>query len=166
MALSRVGGGLNWAPIDNLAQARSSSGAIVSASLAHWNLTGAPEPPGWPSQGRVSCPNPCRGSSAACWRPTPLRSVRRGHPSLRKISRFRLGNTKARSPDGSHIDGPFKAHSFCGVRIMNIQVRRADALSNSQVPSSFFAAILRVFVAILSSPKGDQGGWEGGARGL
>jgi hypothetical protein len=25
---------------------------------------------------------------------------------------------------------------------------------------------IRLFVRILSSPKGDQGGWEGGARGL
>ena len=27
-------------------------------------------------------------------------------------------------------------------------------------------ALLRALVAMLSSPKGDQGGWEGGARGL
>jgi len=26
--------------------------------------------------------------------------------------------------------------------------------------------LVRVVVAILSSPKGDHGGWEGGARGL
>jgi hypothetical protein len=49
---------------------------------------------------------------------------------------------------------------------MNIQVRGANVLSNSQTQPSFLSAILRVLIAILSSPKGDQGGWEGGARGL
>jgi hypothetical protein len=49
---------------------------------------------------------------------------------------------------------------------MNIQVRGANSLSTPETQSSFLAAMLRVLLAILSSPKGDQGGWEGGARGL
>jgi hypothetical protein len=49
---------------------------------------------------------------------------------------------------------------------MNIQVRGAHTLSTPQAQPSFLAAMLRVLLAILSSPKGDQGGWEGGARGL
>ena len=32
--------------------------------------------------------------------------------------------------------------------------------------SNPFRGLLRVLVTIFSSPKGDQGGWEGGARGL
>ena len=31
---------------------------------------------------------------------------------------------------------------------------------------SVLRQILRFFVEVLSSPKGNQGGWEGGARGL
>jgi hypothetical protein len=49
---------------------------------------------------------------------------------------------------------------------MNTHVRRANALSDTQDHSSLLAAMLKVLVAILSSPQGDQGGWEGGARGL
>jgi hypothetical protein len=30
----------------------------------------------------------------------------------------------------------------------------------------YFARVVRFLVEMLSSPKGDQGGWEGGARGL
>jgi hypothetical protein len=40
----------------------------------------------------------------------------------------------------------------------------------SNIPSSnkqsLIRRLLRALVAIFSSPKGDQGGWEGGARGL
>jgi hypothetical protein len=49
---------------------------------------------------------------------------------------------------------------------MNTQVRSAVILSNPQTRPSILAAVLRVLVAILSGAKGDQGGWEGGARGL
>jgi hypothetical protein len=43
---------------------------------------------------------------------------------------------------------------------------------NAPVKSQDFTAplslrhLLHALVAIFSSPKGDQGGWEGGARGL
>jgi hypothetical protein len=38
--------------------------------------------------------------------------------------------------------------------------------SSSPKKPSFLRRILGFFVRVLSSPKGDQGGWEGGARGL
>jgi hypothetical protein len=53
-----------------------------------------------------------------------------------------------------------------GVSTMNNQTARADALSEPQIRSSFLDSMLKLLLAILSSPRGDQGGWEGGARGL
>ena len=49
---------------------------------------------------------------------------------------------------------------------MNIKVGSADPLGKLQTRSSLLGAMLKLLIAILSSPKGDQGGWEGGARGL
>jgi len=48
---------------------------------------------------------------------------------------------------------------------MNAPVRSQEFIQ-SPSKSSLIRRLLRVLVAMLSSPKGDQGGWEGGARGL
>ena len=32
--------------------------------------------------------------------------------------------------------------------------------------TSPFARLMHFFIKLLSAPRGDQGGWEGGARGL
>jgi len=32
--------------------------------------------------------------------------------------------------------------------------------------TNLFARLVRILIAVLSAPRGDQGGWEGGARGL
>jgi hypothetical protein len=79
-----------------------------------------------------------------------------------------LGKTNASSPDGSHICEPFMAHTadITEQASMNTQVRSAGILSNTQTRPSLLGTVLSVLLAILSSPKGNQGGWEGGARGL
>lgn len=38
--------------------------------------------------------------------------------------------------------------------------------SSSPKKASLLSQILGIFARLLSAPKGDQGGWEGGARGL
>jgi hypothetical protein len=48
---------------------------------------------------------------------------------------------------------------------MNAPVRTQD-FTEPQPKPSLLRRLLRALVAIISSPKGDQGGWEGGARGL
>jgi hypothetical protein len=47
---------------------------------------------------------------------------------------------------------------------MNAPVRSQTAEPESK--SSLLRRLSRTVVAIFSSPKGDQGGWEAGARGL
>jgi hypothetical protein len=52
---------------------------------------------------------------------------------------------------------------------MNIHVGAQEfEPSRSRVPAKpgLLRRILAFLVTVLSSPKGDQGGWEGGARGL
>jgi hypothetical protein len=48
---------------------------------------------------------------------------------------------------------------------MNAPVKTQD-FAEPQSKPSLLLRVLRAFVTFLSSPKGDQGGWEGGARGL
>jgi hypothetical protein len=51
---------------------------------------------------------------------------------------------------------------------MNMQ-RNADEFGDKvveQKKAGLLRRFLRLLVRIFSSPKGDQGGWEGGARGL
>jgi hypothetical protein len=48
---------------------------------------------------------------------------------------------------------------------MNAPVKAKDFIESQSKPS-LLRRLLLAFVAFLSSPKGDQGGWEGGARGL
>ena len=48
---------------------------------------------------------------------------------------------------------------------MNAHIRSEDFVQ-PQTKLRLVRMLVRVVVAILSSPKGDQGGWEGGARGL
>jgi hypothetical protein len=49
---------------------------------------------------------------------------------------------------------------------MNAPVRSQDFTAETQTTASILRALLRALGSIFSSPKGDQGGWEGGARGL
>ena len=44
----------------------------------------------------------------------------------------------------------------------NFTAETAEPVSTSNL----LCGLLRVLVTIFSSPKGDQGGWEGGARGF
>ena len=48
---------------------------------------------------------------------------------------------------------------------MHGTIREFEGSHASSKPN-LFKRILALLVTILSSPKGDQGGWEGGARGL
>jgi hypothetical protein len=48
---------------------------------------------------------------------------------------------------------------------MNAPARSQD-FARPEINSSLLRRLLRALIAILSSPKGNQGGWEGGARGL
>jgi len=48
---------------------------------------------------------------------------------------------------------------------MNAPAKPQD-FARSEINSSILRRLLRALVVMLSSPKGDQGGWEGGARGL
>ena len=48
---------------------------------------------------------------------------------------------------------------------MNAPVKSQDFLQ-AQSPPNFLTRLLRLLGTVFSSPKGDQGGWEGGARGL
>jgi hypothetical protein len=50
---------------------------------------------------------------------------------------------------------------------MNIRWNTRDlpAVSEQSKPTALHR-LIRMLVEILSSPKGNQGGWEGGARGL
>jgi hypothetical protein len=51
---------------------------------------------------------------------------------------------------GTHMNAPVKLQDF----------------TQSHNESSPLRRLLRAFVTLFSSPKGDQGGWEAGARGL
>jgi len=42
----------------------------------------------------------------------------------------------------------------------------AGSFERSPVSSSVLSTLFKLLITILSSPKGNQGGWEGGARGL
>jgi hypothetical protein len=48
---------------------------------------------------------------------------------------------------------------------MNAPARSQD-FTTPQSPPSLLRRLLRALASIFSSPKGNQGGWEGGARGL
>ena len=48
---------------------------------------------------------------------------------------------------------------------MNAPVKSQDFIEPLSKPN-LLRRLLRALVAIFSSPKGDHGGWEGGARGL
>jgi hypothetical protein len=51
--------------------------------------------------------------------------------------------------------------------VMNMQWDRFQSVGRPhEKKTSFLRRIGRFFIALLSSPRGDQGGWEGGARGL
>jgi hypothetical protein len=41
-----------------------------------------------------------------------------------------------------------------------------DETAKPENTSSLLRGLFHTLIAIFSSPKGDQGGWEGGARGL
>jgi hypothetical protein len=52
---------------------------------------------------------------------------------------------------------------------MNAPLRSQDFIAVTVKAESTYwplRGLLRVLFTIFSSPKGDQGGWEGGARGL
>jgi hypothetical protein len=49
---------------------------------------------------------------------------------------------------------------------MNAPLKSQDFTAEPQTTSNLVRGLLRALVNIFSSPKGDQGGWEGGARGL
>jgi hypothetical protein len=52
---------------------------------------------------------------------------------------------------------------------MNAPFRSQDFTAETAKPESTWSLLrgpLRALVTIFSSPKGDQGGWEGGLRGL
>jgi hypothetical protein len=48
---------------------------------------------------------------------------------------------------------------------MNAPVK-SQGFTVTQSKPSLIRRLLRALVAVVSSPKGDQGGWEGGSRGL
>jgi hypothetical protein len=48
---------------------------------------------------------------------------------------------------------------------MNAPVKSREFTEQQNKPG-LLRRLLRALITILSSPKGDQGGWEGGARGL
>jgi hypothetical protein len=48
---------------------------------------------------------------------------------------------------------------------MDTPVKSQDFIEPLTKPN-FLRRLLRLLTTIFSSPKGDQGGWEGGARGL
>ena len=48
---------------------------------------------------------------------------------------------------------------------MHIEVQKLEPSSPPAKPG-LLRRILAFLAKVLSSPKGDQGGWEGGARGL
>ena len=55
----------------------------------------------------------------------------------------------------------------CEVMPMNMHVEVKEATSLPKpMKISLLRRIFNFLVRLLSSPKGDQGGWEGGARGL
>jgi hypothetical protein len=77
------------------------------------------------------------------------------------------------------IEGPFNETypQYYGAGLVSFVLGIADNLSSrkdishcseplGQKKTSLPSRFLRSVVSILSSPKGDQGGWEGGARGL
>jgi hypothetical protein len=49
---------------------------------------------------------------------------------------------------------------------MNMHIIDVRRLEPSPAKPGLLRRILAFLVTVLSSPKGDQGGWEGGARGL
>jgi hypothetical protein len=48
----------------------------------------------------------------------------------------------------------------------NLNSRKAVRLRLCRKKTTLPSRFLRSVISVLSSPKGDQGGWEGGARGL
>jgi hypothetical protein len=58
------------------------------------------------------------------------------------------------------------AHSILdGSGAMNAHIK-PDNFIEPLMRATLLRKILRALIAIFSSPKGNQGGWEGGARGL
>jgi hypothetical protein len=49
---------------------------------------------------------------------------------------------------------------------MNMHVEVRSELSPAPPKAGILRRILALLATVLASPKGDQGGWEGGARGL
>jgi hypothetical protein len=49
---------------------------------------------------------------------------------------------------------------------MNMHIIEVRRLEPSPAKPGLLRRILAFLAKVLSSPKGDQGGWEGGARGL
>jgi hypothetical protein len=47
-----------------------------------------------------------------------------------------------------------------------IEGKFEDSKPAERQTSGPFNRLFRILVGVLSAPKGDQGGWEGGARGL
>ena len=74
------------------------------------------------------------------------------------------------------IEGPFdETHpQYYGAGLVsfvlgiadNLNGREAVRLRLGQKKTTLPSRFLRSVVSVLSSPKGDQGGWEGGARGV
>jgi hypothetical protein len=48
---------------------------------------------------------------------------------------------------------------------MHIEVQKLEP-SSAPAKAGFLRRILAYLAKLLAPPKGDQGGWEGGARGL
>ncbi len=51
-------------------------------------------------------------------------------------------------------------------KINGKHIRRAAVGATQREKLGFMRGLLRLLVAVLASPKGEHGGWEGGARGL
>ena len=89
-----------------------------------------------------------------------------------EVSRVRMGWVcpKAQRQNSSLVHGPCldgKETLTCEVMPMNMLVEVKEATSSLKpMKVSLLRRIFNFLVRVLSSPKGDQGGWEGGARGL
>ena len=51
-------------------------------------------------------------------------------------------------------------------KINGKHIRRAAVGAAQREKLSFMRGLSRLLIAVLASPKGEHGGWEGGARGL
>jgi hypothetical protein len=104
--------------------------------------------------------------------PVPLGTANAASPAKNHASTDCLCFVRAGDKGCAHMNAPLRSKDNQASGRSRVNLPETDNIVPlaSNIPSSnkqsLIRRLLRALVAIFSSPKGDQGGWEGGARGL